>query len=139
MSTNATVVAIVDDEESVRKALSRLVRSAGFNAETFASGADFLRSVEQRPPHCAVLDLRMPHIGGLDVLRALKQAAAQVPVVVITGDDAPESRAHAIEHGAKAYLRKPVDDAILLDAIATAVGSNAAAGVTDPPFKDLSL
>ena len=130
MSTSTTLVAIVDDEESVRKALCRLVRSAGFCVEAHASGADFLRSVEQRPPHCAVLDLRMPHVGGLDVLRALRQAATQVPVVVITGDDAPEIRALAFEHGARAYLRKPVDDAMLLDAIHTAIGASSS---TAPP------
>ena len=135
MSANAAVVAIVDDEDSVRKALSRLVRAAGFGVQAYPSGADFLQAVEQRPPHCVVLDLRMPHVGGLDVLRALKQAASQVPVVVITGDDTPESRAHAIEHGAKAYLCKPVDDAMLLDAIASAMRANARAVVADPSVK----
>ena len=122
-----TLIAIVDDEESVRKALSRLIRAAGFGVETYASGADFLRAVEQRPPHCVVLDLRMPHISGFDVLRALKQADARVPVVIITGDDSPESRAEALGQGAKAYLRKPVDDAMLIDAIQTAIRSSSAA------------
>ena len=124
-----TLIAIVDDEESVRKALSRLIRAAGFGVETYASGADFLRAVEQRPPHCVVLDLRMPHISGFDVLRALKQADARVPVVIITGDDSPESRAEALGQGAKAYLRKPVDEAMLIDAIQTAIGSSPAAPV----------
>jgi len=127
MATAAALIAIVDDEESVRKALSRLMRAAGFNVETFSSGADFLRAVEQRPPHCVVLDLRMPHLSGFDVQRALKQAASQVPVVIITGDDSPESRALALGQGAKAYLRKPVDDTMLLDAIQTAMRSSPAA------------
>jgi len=122
-----TLIAIVDDEESVRKALSRLIRAAGFGVETYASGADFLRAVEQRPPHCVVLDLRMPHISGFDVLRALKQADARVPVVIITGDDSPESRAEALGQGARAYLRKPVDEAMLIDAIQTAIRSSSAA------------
>ena len=122
-----TLIAIVDDEESVRKALSRLIRAAGFGVETYASGADFLRAVEQRPPHCVVLDLRMPHISGFDVLRALKQADARVPVVIITGDDSPESRAEALGQGAKAYLRKPVDEAMLIDAIQTAIRSSSTA------------
>lgn len=127
MSSIDTLVAIVDDEESVRKALSRLVRSAGFCVETYPSGADFLRSLQQRAPHCVVLDLRMPHISGFDVQNALKLAHAQVPVIIITGDDSAETRAHAIGQGAKAYLRKPVDDAMLLDAIHTAIGSRSAA------------
>jgi FixJ family two-component response regulator len=127
MSGTTTLIAIVDDEESVRKAISRLLRAAGFGVETYASGSDFLRAVEQRPPHCVVLDLRMPHISGFDVQSALKQAHAQVPVIIITGDDSAETRAHAIGQGAKAYLRKPVDDAMLLDAIHTAIGSRSAA------------
>ena len=124
MATQATLVAIVDDEESVRKALSRLLRAAGFSVETYSSGAEFLRAVEIRLPQCVVLDLRMPHVSGFDVQRALKQANAQVPVVIITGDDSPESRADALRHGAKAYLRKPVDDATLIDAIQTAIRSS---------------
>lgn len=126
MSTATALIAIVDDEESVRKALSRLIRAAGYHVETYASGADFLGAVQQRPPHCVVLDLRMPHVSGFDVQRALIQANAQVPVVIITGDDSPESRAHALGQGAKAYLRKPVDDATLIDAIQTAIRSNPA-------------
>jgi FixJ family two-component response regulator len=124
MSGAAALIAIVDDEESVRKALSRLLRAAGFSVETYASGAEFLRAVEIRLPQCVVLDLRMPHVSGFDVQRALKQANAQVPVVVITGDDSPESRADALRQGAKAYLRKPVDDATLIDAIQTAIRSS---------------
>ena len=99
MSGAATLIAIVDDEESVRKALSRLLRAAGFSVETYSSGAEFLRAVEIRPPQCVVLDLRMPHVSGFDVQRALKQANAQVPVVIITGDDSPESRADALRQG----------------------------------------
>jgi len=129
MSSVDTLIAIVDDEESVRKALSRLIRAAGFGVETFASGADFLRAVERRPPHCVVLDLRMPHVSGFDVQRALKQADARVPVVIITGDDSPESRSEALGQGAKAYLRKPVDEALLIDAIQTAIRSSPAAAI----------
>ena len=122
-----TLIAIVDDEESVRKALSRLIRAAGFSVETYGSGADFLRAVELRPPHCVVLDLRMPQVSGFDVQRALKQIDARVPAVLITGDDSPESRAEALAQGAKVYLRKPVDDVMLIDAIETAIRSSPAA------------
>ena len=113
----APLVAIVDDEESVCRALSRLLRAAGFAVEAHASGEDFLRSVALRPPDCAVLDLRMPHVGGLDVLRALRHAASPVPALILTGDDSPGSRAQASAYGAHAYLRKPVDEAVLIKAI----------------------
>src|SRR5215831_3928438 len=126
MSPAASLVAIVDDGESVRKAFSRLLRAAGFDADTYASGAEFLGAVEQRAPQCVVLDLRMPHVSGFDVLRALRQADVPVPAVIITGEDSPDSRAQALAEGARAYLRKPVDDTTLLDAIATALRANSA-------------
>ena len=117
----APVIAVVDDEESVRKALGRLIRASGFRVETFSSGSDFLRSLEQQRPHCVVLDLRMPHLNGFHVQRAMADAGTRLPVVIITGDDSPESRVLALAQGAKAYLRKPIDDAMLLDAIQTAM------------------
>ena len=118
-----SLVTIVDDEASVRKALSRLVRAAGFEVETFSSGAEFLAADQPRRPECLVLDLRMPHVSGFDVQQALSLAGRRLPVVVITGDDNAESRERALRLGARAYLRKPVDDAILLDAIRTAIAS----------------
>ena len=116
----SVLIAVVDDEESVRKALGRLIGAAGFDVQTFASGADFLRSTQQRP-HCVVLDVRMPHMDGFEVQRALMRADPPMPVVIITGDDSPECRARALQQGARAYLRKPVDDALLLDAIQSAL------------------
>jgi FixJ family two-component response regulator len=115
------MIAIVDDEESVRKALSRLIRAAGYAVEAFSSGTDFLQSMADRPPQCVVLDLRMPHFSGLQVQQALAKSAASLPVVVVTGDDSPDSRTRALAQGARAYLRKPVDDAMLLDALQSAL------------------
>jgi FixJ family two-component response regulator len=65
----------------------------------------------------------MPHVSGFDVQQALALADRRLPIVIVTGDDSQESRERALKLGAKAYLRKPVDDAILLDAIRTAIGS----------------
>jgi len=121
MPKTLPVIAIVDDEESVRKALSRLIRAAGYAVEAFSSGADFLQSMADHAPNCVVLDLRMPHFSGLQVQQALAKAAAPVPVVVVTGDDSPDSRKRALAQGARAYLRKPVDDAMLLDALQSAL------------------
>ena len=115
------LVAIVDDEESVRRALGRLVRSAGFHVQTFGSGADFLSSVVRSPPHCVVLDMRMPHMNGFEVELALTEQRFDIPVVIITGDDSAEIRQQTLSRGAKAYLRKPVDEAMLLDAIQSAI------------------
>lgn len=115
------LLAVVDDDEDVRVALTRLLSSAGFAVETFASGAAFLRSAEDHEPDCLVLDLHMPEMSGFDVQGSFGLSHAAVPVVVLTGHDTPESRARALQLGAKAYLCKPVNDLALLDAINTAI------------------
>src|SRR6186713_2463368 len=107
MQTDTCLIAVVDDEESVRKALGRLIRSAGFSVETFASGVEFMQSLQRHRPHCVVLDLRMPVVNGFDVQSALVRSGAGVPVVIITGDDSPASRERTLRQGAHAYLRKP--------------------------------
>jgi FixJ family two-component response regulator len=119
------LLAVVDDDADVRVALTRLVSSAGFAVETFASGAEFLRSLQDHEPDCVVLDLHMPEMSGLEVQTALASAHSAVPVVVITGHDTPEARAQAVQLGAKDYLRKPVNDDVLLGAIETAIGPHA--------------
>jgi FixJ family two-component response regulator len=110
-------VAIVDDEEPVRKALKRLLRASGLEAETYASGKDFLEASALRPPDCVVLDLHMPGMSGLQVLRELRSAKTPLPAVVITAYDEPASREQCLAAGAAAYLRKPLDERLLLNAI----------------------
>ena len=124
MPTLPPVVAIVDDEESVRRALERLLRSAGFAVEAFPSGAEFLLSLPEHRPACLVLDLHMPDLSGLDVQVLIKREGFDVPIVVITGHDTAEVRARVVARGASAYLRKPVDDKQLLAAIAEAIGGS---------------
>jgi FixJ family two-component response regulator len=121
MVKDPPLLAVVDDDADVRVALTRLVSSAGFAVETFASGAEFLHSVRDHEPDCVVLDLHMPDMSGFDVQEALAGGHAAVPVVMITGHDTPESCARAIRLGAKDYLRKPVNDEALLAAIGAAI------------------
>jgi FixJ family two-component response regulator len=121
MMSEMPLLAVVDDDADVRVALTRLVSSAGFAVETFASGAEFLRSIEDHEPDCVVLDLHMPEMSGFDVQCALAGGHPAVPIVVITGHDTPESRTRAIRLGAKDYLCKPVNDEALLAAIGTAI------------------
>jgi FixJ family two-component response regulator len=122
MGGDARLLAVVDDDADVRVALQRLVCSAGFAVETYASGLEFLRSVEDHEPDCLVLDLHMPGMSGFDVQDALARQLAGVPVVVVTGHDTPESRLRALKLGARAYLCKPVDGEALLSAIGSAIG-----------------
>ena len=121
-------VAVVDDEEPVRKALMRLMRSVGLSVETFGSGPEFLKSIETRLPDCVVLDLHMPHMNGFNVQALLARKYAALPVIIITGHDLPQARERAMENGASAFLRKPVFDRTLLDAISAATSPAQAGG-----------
>ena len=112
-------IAVVDDEEPVRKALKRLLRAAGLEAEGYASGKDFLAA--ERRPDCVVLDLHMPVMSGQALLRQIRKMSARLPVVVITAHDTAETRDECIAAGAAAYLRKPLDDRLLLNAISLAL------------------
>jgi FixJ family two-component response regulator len=116
------LVAIVDDEQAIRKALRRLLLAADINAETFDSGQAFLNSLVTKRPDCVVLDLHMPGLTGLEVLEQLAASRMQLPTVIITAYDEPASRAQCLAAGAVAFLRKPLDDHALLETIATAVG-----------------
>ncbi len=113
-------VAVVDDEEPIRRALLRLLRSAGIRARAFVSGADFLASLNASQPYCVVLDLNMPEMSGFDVLLSLKQSSAQIGVVVITGHHSADIQARAMLAKPLAYLRKPMNDQALIDAIGLA-------------------
>jgi FixJ family two-component response regulator len=86
-------IAVVDDEESIRKAFQRLTRSAGMDMECFESGAEFLAAMPACKPDCIVLDLHMPDMNGFEVQQKLAQSGMRLPFVVITGHDTPESRA----------------------------------------------
>ena len=123
MGRDATLLAVVDDDADVRAALTRLVSSAGFAVETFSSGAEFLRSIEDHEPDCLLLDLHMPEMSGFELQSALAVAHAALPVVVITGNDTPDARDRALHLGANAYLCKPVDAEVLLAAIDGAIGN----------------
>jgi FixJ family two-component response regulator len=125
-SCKAPLLAVVDDDAQVRTALTRLVSSAGFAVEAFASGAAFLQSVKDHEPDCVLLDLHMPGINGSDVQRVMVAAHAAIPIIVITGHDSSESRARALRSGAKNYLCKPIDDETLLATIDAAIATRAA-------------
>ncbi|HTO45969.1 MAG TPA: response regulator [Burkholderiales bacterium] len=110
-------MAIVEDDAEVRVALTRLISSAGFETQTFASGVDFVRSIDQAPPACVVLDLHMPGLNGFEVQQLLLERYPGLRVVVVTGRDTGEARSRAMSLGARAYLAKPVDGDALLVAI----------------------
>ena len=125
MSGQTNRVAVVDDDPFVLRGLRRLLRSAGFDVDTYASGTEFLKAAPEREPGCVVLDLHMSGMSGFDVQASLAQRVGGTPVIVITGDDTPEAKSRALRLGAKAYFGKPVDETTLLAAIAAAIGDPA--------------
>lgn len=112
-----SLIAIVDDEESVRRALQRLLRSAGIDSTTFSGGEEFLEWLRTHSADCVVLDLHMPRMTGFDVLTGMAVSGTDVPAIIITGHDSPEAYDRAMAARATAYLCKPVNDEVLLDAI----------------------
>ena len=90
------LIAVVDDEEPIRKALMRLMRSVGLSVETFGSGAEFLESIDTRLPDCVVLDLHMPQMDGFNVQASLARKCAALPVIILTGHDLPKARERAM-------------------------------------------
>lgn len=124
MTKTRSLIAVVDDEEPIRKALRRLLRSAGMDVETYPSGFEFLESLSTRQPNCIVLDLHMPQVNGFEVQTRMAESGVTVPVVVITGHDSDETRQQALAMFPAAYLRKPVNDQVLLDAIELALSHN---------------
>lgn len=99
MGTQSVLVAVVDDEQAIRKALQRLFSASDFDAETFASGQEFLDSLTTKHPDCVVLDLQMPGLTGLDILRRLALSSVPIPTIIIAAHDAPESGTQCLPGG----------------------------------------
>jgi FixJ family two-component response regulator len=125
MTRAGTLVCIVDDDLSVRRGLQRLVHSFGFRTQTFPSALAYLDAYEHLDVSCLVLDVHLGGMSGLDLLEELGARGATTPVIVITAYDEAASEQRARRGGAVAYLRKPFDDAAMLEAISRAVRSPA--------------
>ena len=117
------MIAIVDDDESVRNSLVRLLQAAGWSARGYTSGLDFLENWRIDKPDCVVLDLQMPNLSGADVQRALNRAGAHFPVIIVTAHESPDAREECLRAGAAAFLRKPLDESMLLDTLFLALSS----------------
>lgn len=108
------LVAVVDDDASVRRSTCRLVRSFGFAAEAFASAEEYLASDRAAATGCLILDVRMPGIDGLELQRRLAGHEPRIPIVFLTGRASDEEESRARRNGALAFLRKPVGKPVLL-------------------------
>ncbi|SAL87271.1 two component LuxR family transcriptional regulator [Caballeronia terrestris] len=126
MSKVKPLVALIDDDESVRRAIKRLLSSAGLAADTFETGDEFLEMFDSIPsyrPACIVLDVQMPGLNGLEVQQRL--AGSGIPVIFITAHDEISVRQQALSAGAAAYLRKPFNDEVLIKAVRTVLNLDA--------------
>jgi FixJ family two-component response regulator len=121
MNVPAAVIFIVDDDASVRKSLTRVMTSAGYAVETFASARDFLTREPFVGPCCLILDVRMPGLTGLDLQEALAGKGHRMPIVFITGHGDISMSVKAMKAGAADFLTKPFDVENLLEAIQRAL------------------
>jgi len=121
MTNNQFILMIVDDDESIRRAARRLIKSYGFPVETFASAEDFLSSGRLHETACLVLDVQMPGLNGLELQSRLITDGHQVPIIFNTAFNDENARAQALKAGALGYLVKPFEEADLLTAINVAL------------------
>jgi FixJ family two-component response regulator len=124
MPNTALHIAIIDDEEFIRRALARLLRAAGIHSHGYASGQEFLATWRHDPPDCVVMDLQMPGLSGFDVIQCLKNLGAAMPIVIMTAHDEAAIKQRCLQAGAGAYLRKPLDDEVLINTIESLCGTN---------------
>ena len=121
MAPARPLVAVVDDEESVRRALARMLGASQFDVDVFASGQEFLDSLRTRLPDCLILDYQMPGLTGRDVQRRLTLAQTPVPIIVVTAHDQPALREQCLADGAIAYVAKPLQRERLVGLIHDAI------------------
>lgn len=119
-----SIVFVVEDDESVRRSLGRLMRAEGFEVHLYEDAELFLKEVSACPEACLVLDVTMPGINGLAVQNRLREMGIQMPVIFLSARDDDATRREAKQIGAKFFFRKPVDDRTLIDAIDWAVNSD---------------
>jgi len=119
--TDGPLVAIVDDDELFRRSIERLVRSAGFTVEAFGSAEDFLERGDMDRTACAILDMKLPGMSGLDLQQRLIATPTPIPVVFVSAHDEAMMQASALRAGAVAFLKKPFDNSTLLDVLSRSI------------------
>ena len=119
--TDGSLVAIVDDDQLFRRSIERLLRSAGFSVETFGSAEDFLERGDLDRTACAILDMKLPGMNGLDLQQRLITRPRPMPIVFVSAHEEAIMRTNALRAGAIAFLKKPFDNSTLLDALSRSI------------------
>jgi FixJ family two-component response regulator len=117
------LVAIVDDDDSMRDALQGLLKAVGLPAQTFASAEEFLKSGQHRQTACLIADIRMPGMSGLELQAQLNAEHCRIPTIFITAHGDAKLRMQALRAGAVEFLAKPFDDEALLESVRGALQS----------------
>ena len=117
MTHTTPSIYVVDDDESARTGLGRLLRSVGFRVKTFVSAQEFLDHGQVENGALLVLDVRMPGISGLELQKRLSARGSKLPIIFLTAFEDPQARSEALKAGSIAFLQKPVDEETLLEAI----------------------
>ncbi len=120
--TRMPVVFVVDDDDSVRKSLGRLLRTAGFDVRLYAEPERFLAEVTPTPSACIILDLTLPRVDGLTIASRLQRRGIVIPIIVLTAREDAVTRRAALESGATWFFQKPVQDRLLIEAVEQAIG-----------------
>ena len=120
-SVQPALVAIVDDDESVRDAVGSLFRSMGFRTQPFAGGKEFLAAPNLREFSCLILDVQMPGMDGLELQLRLAAASHPIPIIFVTAYADEKARARALRGGAVSFLAKPFSEDALLEAVQSAI------------------
>ena len=120
---NTKLVAIVDDDDSMRSALQGLLQSAEFPSQSFASAEEFLQSGQQHQIACLIADIRMPGMSGLELQAQLNAERCRIPIIFITAHGDEKMRMQALRAGAVEFMAKPFDDGALLDSVRAALES----------------
>lgn len=124
MTEQKPIIYVVDDDPSMRKALERLLRSAGHDAQTFASALEFLDFSHPDGPGCLILDIKMPKLSGLELQERLAAKGISFPIIFITGHGTVPKSVRAFKAGAMDFLQKPFQDSELLDAVSRGIGKH---------------
>ncbi|MGN6376806.1 MAG: response regulator transcription factor [Sphingomonas sp.] len=133
------IVYVVDDDDSVRRSASFMLKTSGFEVHAFASGVDFLKEVKTLDAGCILLDVRMPEMDGLEVQQELNARGVTMPVIVLTGHGDVSTAVEAMKGGASDFLEKPLEKAVLLEALERGAARIARQGETSQLEQDAKV
>ncbi len=132
------VVYVLDDDAQARRAIGRLLRTAGYQVELLGSPREFLASEAGHHPGCLISDLRLPEVNGMDLFAMLRMSGRRIPIIFITGYGDIATGVSAMKHGAVDFLTKPVDDEELLTAVERALSRDATTRRIRGEYRDVA-